>query len=213
MAPVLEHLRRPRPRVLILPPGGFELRARAGYLDTACEVAAAAGFRPIEVHYPVYDPSGAFGHVQRVAAETGARLAYAESAGGALAGRLATLGALDRAALNAPVSNLLTWGLRRHSGRGLPPGWGVTPQGLRWLSPTFHPSPVPIDIVHSRGDQTVPFSDSVAWAERDPLVRLHVVDDPHIQGPAYEEKLRLCFHLLAGDDAAERPARNRRRGR
>jgi hypothetical protein len=185
--------------VLILPPGGFGLKARPGQMDPVEEAAERAGFEPVLVLYPVGDPPGALEAVRQAAEEVGARHAYGESAGGLLAARLTQLGVLSRTAANAPISNLFSWPLPAIPELGFGDGWNLTAEQLRHLSPAFHPSPNRIDILHSLGDDIVPYVDSLLWSQRDPQrVRLHLVEDPHIGGPAYERKLRLAFDLLRG---------------
>ena len=82
---------------------------------------------------------------------------------------------------------------------GYSDGWNMTPDELRYLSPAFHHSQHRIDILHSVGDDIVPYIDSLLWSRRDPEnVHLHVVEDPHIGGPTYDQKLKLAFDLLRG---------------
>ncbi len=171
-------------------------------MSFATAAAREAGFRPLEVHYPIWDPLGAWRYAIQTARRTHARFAYGESAGGTLAGRLAQVGLVERASLNAPISDLFTWSFPETPELDLPWGWGMNMGDKLDLSPKFNDSLVPIDIIHSVDDVIVPFTDSVIWSERDPLVSLRVVDGPHIAGPTYDRKLRLSFELLRGQPAS-----------
>jgi hypothetical protein len=185
--------------VLILPPGGFGLKARPGLMDPVEEAARAAGFEPRVIQYPIFDLPGALEFTVQAAREAEAAYAYGESAGGLVAARITQLGAVERAAVNAPISNLFTWPLPAFAPKGFADGWNHPPEELAHLSPAFHRTENPIDILHSTGDDIVPFIDSLLWSRRDPEgVRLHVVEDPHIGGPTYAAKLKLAFDLLRG---------------
>lgn len=186
------------PGVLLFPPGGFGLPSSSEQMSFAMAAAREAGFRPIEVHYPIWDPIGAWKYAMQTAHRTRAQFAYGESAGGTLAGRLAQVGLVERASLNAPISDLFTWPFPETPELGLPYGWGMNMGDRLHLSPKFNDSASPIDIIHSVDDDIVPFTDSVIWTSRDPKVTLRVVDGPHIAGPTYDRKLRLSFELLRG---------------
>lgn len=187
------------PVTLIFPPGGFGLPARRGLMDPAAEAARQAGFWPVAVYYPVRDPPAALAHAIAVARRTRAVFAYGESAGGTLAARLAQLGLIERASLNAPISNLFTWGFPDWRKFRLREGWGLTEEELRHISPMFHETHKPIDIIHSPTDQIVPYADSVEWLRRDPAITLRQIEGDHISGPTHPENLTLSFRLLRGE--------------
>lgn len=161
------------PVLLLFHGGGFLLPSSASAMAAEVAKARSLDFEPRYVDYTDANPLQAWKDAKAAAGRAirGGRdvYAYGFSAGGVLASLLAQKTRVQAAAAVAPPSNLTTW--RRDDIL-----WAFLgdpgPATKRFLSPVFHPTPHPIVVYHSRGDQVTPFEANRRWAHRDPRVRL-----------------------------------------
>lgn len=169
---------RPKPVVLLFHPGGYLIGNAASMAPRVAQFEAA-GFKALSIEYTLWDVDQARRDAISSAREYGPNrdvFAYGESAGGGLAGLMATRGVVDGAALHSPLVSL--------TGR-----WGVEPGKLygcvKWRcrkrnSPAFHTAKVPVFEMVPLQDTALDPQDALDWAERDPKVRAITYDGNHL---------------------------------
>jgi acetyl esterase/lipase len=178
------------PVVLMFHGGGFAF-GEPSYVDYPASVARQRGARVLQVRYPLGDPKAALRCARRLAQRFSHRrvLAYGESAGGALAVRLAqSRGLVDRAAAYSPA--VKTTRLHFYRDR---PGLG------RAMNLDRRTVRVPTLALAAEGDTT----DNggfrrriVRWAQGDPKVQLRRVEGLHTSGAEYPRNARAAVRWL-----------------
>lgn len=193
---------------LLLPAGGFTSPVPP-MLD-ARSAARQAGFRPVELDYPLGLPISAWRFVRARARQLSRQgetvVAYGESAGGTLAAGLGVHGLARFTVANSPVSNLPRWDARRTNLLIL----ATTQAQRRILSPAFHCTQTPILVMASPQDTTFPYALNRRWARGDPRVHLFSFTGGHIAPPddpaAYRRELETAFSWLRSGLDRARPA-------
>ena len=98
-----------RTTVLVFPAGAFVYEPAPGWSDPICHRVEQRGARCAPVEYPLWNLRRAVHYVRQVAARYENPVAYGESAGGFLAGRLLAEKRVEKAVtVNAPL-NLKRW--------------------------------------------------------------------------------------------------------
>lgn len=158
---------RPVASVLVIH-GGAWYGGFAGASSDLCAELAALGYRARSLEYPLRRASASFEYALAAAAQEARRgrpvYAVGTSAGGTIAEYLAVRRQVDGALAVAPLSNLVEW-------RGLRPGFweglGMTLELRRRWSPYHNLGrSVPLQIIHSRHDEVVPYEQSVQMVRR-----------------------------------------------
>jgi len=172
-----------RGTLIALHPGAFWIAYTKPYLQAFCRRMAGGGFRVVAVAYPP-NTRLALARVRRLAAAERRRgrrvFAYGESAGGTYAEMLALAGRVDAAVAVAAPSDLLEWEAGNLDfWQGL---MKMTPAQRRAASPMYHLSAraAPLLLVHSRGDRTVGFEQSLQLHRAAPRTRLLEVRGDHL---------------------------------
>jgi acetyl esterase/lipase len=198
-----------KPILLLIHGGGFAFNDPT-WMDEAARVAAARGFRPVQLEYTLWNLPRALDDAKRAAkryASRGPLFAYGESAGGTLAALVARPGRARAAVAYAPVSNLVHW-------LGDQPAvledLRATRADLRRGSPALRPATRPILAMVPEHDSIVSSRDTYRWATQDPLVRARTVAGGHgFTGTTeYAGNLRLAMRWLQRQ-ASRMPKRTR----
>lgn len=179
-----------KPVLLLLHPGGF-LSGSTATMDSAASYAKP-NFQPVEVDYPTDHFPRILRYSRDVAQSYPGRkvLAYGESAGGSIAARLAELGLVRRAAVQAPVADVPTF-IKPYADY-YHEDWS---KPAAWLSPDRHASERSVRAWIPRHDQLSP--DTWAWARRDPLVSGQSIPGKHLQQPYRTEAMHAAIDYLA----------------
>src|SRR4051794_1369913 len=156
------------PLVVALHSGGFVLAASQPELERLCRPFARAGLRAVAYQYPTGDWARAFravrGLVRRARRHHPVVYGYGESSGGNLVEMLAVRGALDAAVADAGIADMSAWQPDNADfwRNRLP----MTPAQRPAASPLLHvTTPAPMLLLHSPGDQIVPFEQSRELAD------------------------------------------------
>ena len=182
------------PVVLLLHPGGF-VYGTAASMDAAAKVARGEGLSPVEVHYPLGSPSKAVNYSARVARSWQKKghivYAYGESAGGAIAAKLAERGVVDRAAVQAPVSNIPNFFESLGVAAKLPRGWRADALNA---SPVAQRSRHTIRAWVPRQDQLS--RDTWRWINKDPHVTGTAIPGGHLEQPYSIAAMKAALRYL-----------------
>lgn len=158
---------RPLASVLVIHGGAWYGGSASSSADL-CSEAAALGYRARSLEYPLRSVGGSIEYAQAAASEERrlGRPLYAvgTSAGGTIAAYLAVRGRVDGALAVAPLSDMVDW---REPWAGFWDGLGMTPELRRRWSPCHNVGrSAPLQIVHSRQDEVVPYEQSVRMVRR-----------------------------------------------
>ena len=159
--------RQPVASVLVIHGGAWYGGSASSSADL-CSAVAALGYRARSLDYPLRSVGGSIEYAQAAAAQERrhGRPVYAAgtSAGGTIAAYLAVRGRVDGALAVAPLSDMVDW---REPWAGFWDGLGMTPELRRRWSPYHNLGrSSPLQIVHSRQDEVVPYEQSVRMVGR-----------------------------------------------
>lgn len=159
---------RPVASVLVIHGGAWYGGSASSSSDLCWEIAAL-GYRARSLEYPLRSVSASFEYAQAAAAQEGRRgrpvYAVGTSVGGTIAEYLAVRRQVHGALAVAPLSDFVDW---REWRPGFWEGLGMTPEQRRRLSP-YHNivgESSPLQIIHSRQDEVVPYEQSVRMVRR-----------------------------------------------
>ncbi len=149
--------------------GGAWYGGSAGSSSDVCLALAALGYRARSLDYPLKTVSGSIEYARAAAAEERrfGRPVYGVglSAGGTIVEHLALGRHIDAGLAVAPLSDFVDW---REPWSGFWEGLRMTPALRRRWSPYHNitTQPAPLQIVHSRQDEVVPYEQSVRMVRR-----------------------------------------------
>lgn len=165
--------------VIIIHGGGYLINSNEETKDSA-RAFARAGYRAINLSYPLGDLAGARDAVDRAIKQAKRKhrrvYLYGESAGGGLAALALARGLADGGYAWAPVSDLVTW--KPYTEKEELIDWtefkDSSPETLKQLSAINYASDKssPILVVHGRNDKTVLFTQSLRLRARYPQMKL-----------------------------------------
>lgn len=194
-APLAPAITQAKPSVLLFHGGGFVWGNPS--IPDAEALARAHGLRPIEVDYRLGNLEAALRDAERATERPGRIVAYGESAGAALATRMAQRGLVEAAVGWMPPSDL-----RRLTpeGQAIIDRLGATQRQLRRVSPGLHRTRNPVLAQIADRDVLIPPQQSLRWAKRDPRVKAQMVDGTHYLPAAKSERqaqLQTAMRFLA----------------
>jgi acetyl esterase/lipase len=144
--------------------------------------------------------AGAYGSRRQVTA-------YGESAGGALAARLAQKGRVSAASAYMPPTDLSN--VQNPTLTGMIESLGASPRMLRRMSVAKHRTRNPVLAQIARDDVLIDPDQTRAWAKRDPRVRAQMVDGTHVYPTTPEQRAAQLDSAIGYLD--RRTSRPRRR--
>jgi dienelactone hydrolase len=184
-----------KPTLLLFHGGGFIWGEPS--IPDAEAAARAHGLKPIEVDYTLGDLDAALRDAERATERQGRIVAYGESAGAALAMRMAQRGLVE-----AAVGWLAPTDLRRltPTGQEIIDQLGASQRQLRRASPGLHRTRNPVLAQIGDRDVLIPPRQSIRWARRDPRVKAQMVVGTHYLPNTAAERhaqLRTAMRFLA----------------
>ena len=168
-----------KPVALLFHGGGFV--AGEASIPDAEAAARAQGFKPVSVDYELGNLRQAWRDASRAAGAYGPErqvVAYGESAGGALAARLAQKGRVSTATAYMPPTDLSN--VANPTLTAMIQSLGASPMMIRRMSVARHRTRNPVLAQVARDDVLIAPAQTQAWAKGDPLVRAQMVEGTHI---------------------------------
>jgi alpha-beta hydrolase superfamily lysophospholipase len=190
-----------KPPVLLMFHGGGFSGGQAGDPSMQDAVAAAKrkGFRAVDVNYPLGNLDAAMGSAKRLARKYGRHgrpvMAYGQSAGGVLAGRLAQKGLVGGAVGQLAPTNLTT-DIKAPAAAQAIAANNPTPRQLKRLALAKHRTRNPILLQIGRQDAMVDQNQQAAWARKDPRVKASYINDTHIYPAAPPDRAQALNSAL-----------------
>jgi acetyl esterase/lipase len=189
-----------KPVALLFHGGGFV--AGEASIPDAETAARAQGFKPVTVDYELGNLRQAWGATKRAADSYGPKrqvVAYGESAGGALAARLAQKAQVSAATAYMPPTDLSN--VANPTLTAMIQSLGASPEMIRRMSVARHRTRNPVLAQIARDDVLIDPAQTQAWAESDPRVRAQMVAGTHIYPPMPEQRaaqVQSAMSYLAG---------------
>ena len=187
---------RRKPVALTFHGGGF-VAGEASIPDAEAE-ARAQGFKPVSVDYQLGNLRQAWRDASRAAGAYGPErqvVAYGESAGGALAARLAQKGRVSAATAYMPPTDLAN--VANPALTAMIQSLGASPEMIRRMSVARHRTRNPVLAQVARDDVLIDPAQTRAWAKSDPRVRAQMVEGTHIYPPTPEQRAAQVQSAMA----------------